>query len=56
MDLYIFRLDEGDEFRGAIVIFAADPPSVWRMLEGDQRAEPVPGMVARGEAAQLVKS
>lgn len=54
MDLYIFRLDEGRDFRGVIVIFAADPPAVWRMLPDDQ-AEPVAGMAARGEAAALIE-
>lgn len=55
MDLYIFRLEEGDQFRGVIVIFAADLPSVWHMLAIDRRAAPIPGMVARNEAVQLVE-
>lgn len=57
MDLYIFRLDEGDpgEFRGVIIIFAADVPAVWRMLASDQKAKPVPGMVTTSEAAQLTE-
>ena len=34
---------------------SADIPAVWRMLASDQKAEPVPDIVARNESAQLVE-